>query len=124
MQDQAAVLAKEYDWVNKAGVENILAEILAELKSIKNQQRQWLSIGDLSDYIGVKPATIYQYVNRGKIPFNKIPGGSRLIFSRKDIDSWIKNGNQHDIANEMENDIANNMAKTEADRIWNDIQNN
>ena len=97
-------------------IENILTEILAELKSIKNQQRQWLNIGELSDYIGVKTSTIYQYVNRGQIPYNKIPGGSKLIFSRFDIDNWIKNGNQ--------NEMTNNNAKLEADRIWDDIQNN
>lgn len=100
--------------MSEGHVENILAEILTELKSIKNQQRQWLNIGELADYISVKPATIYQYVNRGQIPFNKIPGGSRLIFSRDDIDSWIKNGNH--------NDTTNDRAKAEADRIWDEIQ--
>ena len=95
-------------------ITTILTEILAELKSIKNQHRQWLNVVELSDYIGVKVNTIYQYVNRGQIPFKKIPGGSKLIFSRSDIDSWIKDGN-HD-------DGTNDSAKVEADRIWDDIQ--
>ncbi len=100
--------------MSEGHVENILTEILAELKSIKNQHRQWLNIGELSDYIGVKISTIYQYVNRGQIPFKKIPGGSKLIFSRDEIDNWIKNGN-HD-------NVTNVKAKIEADRIWDEIR--
>ena len=100
--------------MSEGNVENILSEILVELKSVKNQHRQWLNIGELSDYISVKISTIYQYVNRGQIPFKKIPGGSKLIFSREDIDNWINNGNHNDATKEK--------AKIEADRIWDEIQ--
>ena len=70
---------------------SILSEILAELKSQRNQTRTWLNVEQVSDYLGLEPGTIYQYTRKGKIPHKKIPGGRTLLFSREEIDDWIDN---------------------------------
>ena len=42
--------------------------------------------------VDIGHSTIHQYVHKGKIPFNKVPGGRKLIFKRQEIDKWIENG--------------------------------
>lgn len=95
-------------------IENILNDILSELKSIRKQNRCWMGIDEVSDYIGLKTSTIYQYVNQNKIPFRKIPGSSKLIFSRESIDEWIEKGSA--LA------VPSTRAIKEANRIWGNIQ--
>jgi len=51
-----------------------------------------MSVDQLSDYLGLKKNTIYQYVFKNKIPYKKIPGSSKLIFSRSEVDAWIEGG--------------------------------
>jgi len=87
---------------------------LREIRFLRKQNQVWMGIEDLSDYIGLKTSTIYQYVNQQRIPFRKIPGSSRLIFSREQIDEWIEGGGYSDPA------LSN--ARKEANRIWGDIQ--
>jgi excisionase family DNA binding protein len=93
---------------------DLLNAILSEMKSMRNSNRRWMSIEDLSDYLGLKINTIYQYVSQKKIPCKRIPGSSRLIFSRNEIDLWIKNGKTPD------QDSTN--ATTESTRIWKEIK--
>ncbi len=47
-----------------------------------------LTIEQLSEYIGVKPSTIYQWTHYKKIPYIKL--GSFVRFDPDDqIDSWV-----------------------------------
>ena len=82
-------------------LEKILNTIVCELKLIKNLEQNWLTVEGLSSYIGLKVSTIYQYVNNNKIPFKKLPGSSKLIFSKQEIDRWIELGNINDEAKEV-----------------------
>ena len=54
------------------------------------KDKEWLTIDELSVYIGYKKKTIYNWTSKCKIPFKK-PHGN-LIFHRKEIDLWIKDG--------------------------------
>ena len=94
---------------------DLLNAILSEVKSIQKSSCRWMDIEDLSDYLGLKVNTIYQYVSQKKIPCKKIPGSSKLIFSRKEIDRWIENGKA--------SDQNSGNAKTESTRIMKDIEN-
>ena len=50
--------------------------------------RSFLSINDLSKYIGIKPKTLYSWVSKGVLPHYRIEGLIR--FKRKDIDKWLE----------------------------------
>ena len=54
------------------------------------KDKEWLTIDELSVYIGYGKKTIYNWTSRCKIPFKKPQGN--LMFSRDEIDLWIKEG--------------------------------
>ena len=77
----------------------VVLKVFGQLKVITEKidelgisSKPWLSIDELSVYIGLKVSTIHQYVHLRKIPSNKVPGGRKLIFKRIEIDNWIENG--------------------------------
>lgn len=95
---------------------DVNSKILKQLDSISKQinglrtaSKPWLSVRELSEYLGVKSATIYQYVYQKQIPHKKMPGGRKLIFSRFEIDQWISS-NQVD-------QIRHNAEKS-SNQIW------
>ena len=59
-----------------------LKVITEKIEELGISSKPWLSIDELSVYIGLKVSTIHQYVHQGKIPSNKVPGGRKLIFKR------------------------------------------
>ena len=48
----------------------------------------FLSINDLSKYLGIKPKTLYSWVAKGILPHYRI--GGLIRFKRKDIDRWVE----------------------------------
>ena len=91
-------------------------KIFKQLKIIKEKideleipSKSWLTIEDLSVYIGLQVSTIHQYVHLRKIPYYKIPGGRKLIFKRIEIDKWIENG---------KTDNTQFFPKTISEEIW------
>jgi len=95
-------------------IDNILKDILAELKQLNANSQTWLTVSDLSVYIGIKLSTVYQYVHQNRIPYHKIPGSSKLVFAKAEVDEWIRN-------NGFSSKESIN-AKQLADNIWQDIQ--
>lgn len=69
--------------------ENDLQEKIPE-RSTKpsGATEDYMDIQELSEYIGMSTSTIYSWSYRHKIPCSRL--GKRLVFSRKDIDAWIK----------------------------------
>lgn len=59
------------------------------LKNIGQQKYfpEYLSIKHLSEYLSYSEAAIYKMVAKSVIPFFKI--GGKLLFNRKEIDSWL-----------------------------------
>ena len=59
------------------------------LKNIGQQKYlpEYLSIKHLSEYLSYSEAAIYKMVAKSVIPFFKI--GGKLLFKRKEIDSWL-----------------------------------
>jgi len=68
-------------------IENLLRQILSEINSVNLSRSTWLTVDELSAYLGLKPNTIYQYVHENRIPYHKIPGSSKLLFARKEVDA-------------------------------------
>lgn len=47
----------------------------------------WVSLGEAAAIIGVHPATIRNWAERGDLPFRRTPGGHRR-FRREDLKQW------------------------------------
>ena len=69
-------------------------QILSLLKQIDNKidkiqsSKKWLSVKELSDYIGLSPSKIRQLVKEDRIPYNRIDGSYR--FNTNKIDLWLQ----------------------------------
>ena len=94
-------------------LKEILLRIVNYVQSIETSSRTWLTPYQLATYIGLSVHTIYQYVSNRKIPFHKIPGSSKLLFQKEEIDLWI----QGDI--DVKDDHIH--AKKVVDEIWEKI---
>lgn len=66
----------------------VLHELANAAKNVK--QKQYLTVREVSELIGVSPTTVYRYVYERKIPF--IKHYSNLRFHRLDIMKWMDNG--------------------------------
>lgn len=52
---------------------------------------KWISIEEAAEYLGVKPATIRDWIRKGKdIPAKKI--GKQWNFKRLELDQWVQSG--------------------------------
>ncbi len=52
---------------------------------------KWISIEEAAEYLGVKPATIRDWIRKGKdIPAKKI--GKQWKFKRLELDQWVQSG--------------------------------
>lgn len=59
------------------------------MKSISEDR--WLSIDEISEYLGIKRNTIYKWIGRKCMPAHKL--GSLWKFKKDEVDDWIRNGN-------------------------------
>jgi excisionase family DNA binding protein len=53
-----------------------------------SEASEWVSLGEAAEIIGVHPATIRQWAERGELPFRRTPGGHRR-FRRADLQQWL-----------------------------------
>ena len=51
---------------------------------------RWLSVGEISTYLGVKRETIYKWISDKNMPAQKI--GRLWKFKRDEIDVWVRQG--------------------------------
>ena len=52
---------------------------------------KWINIDEAAAYLGVKPATIRDWIRKGKdIPAKKI--GKQWKFKRSELDQWVQSG--------------------------------
>lgn len=55
---------------------------------------RWLSVEEIAKHLGVSKETIYRWVEKGKIPANKV--GRQWKFKVSEVDEWVKNGGARD----------------------------
>jgi excisionase family DNA binding protein len=48
----------------------------------------WLTVGQVSEYLNIKPKTIYRLVSLNSIPYYKV--GKLVRFNQSDIDTWME----------------------------------
>jgi excisionase family DNA binding protein len=50
---------------------------------------RWMSIAEAMKYLGVSRATLYTYMNDGRLPFYYIKGTNQRRIKRSDIDALL-----------------------------------
>ena len=73
-------------------IKEILIQISTQLGEISSLSKTWLTVDEVADYLGLTSNTVYQYVSQGRIPFDKLPNGRKLLFNRRELDQWIISG--------------------------------
>lgn len=51
---------------------------------------RWLSISDISQYLGVSNDTVYKWIERKGLPAHKI--GRLWKFKKEEVDEWVRSG--------------------------------
>jgi len=51
---------------------------------------RWLSVLEISTYLGIKKDTVYKWVALKKIPAHKV--GRLWKFNKKEVDEWVRGG--------------------------------
>lgn len=59
---------------------------------------RWLSVEEISQYLGVKRDTIYKWLENRQMPAHKV--GRLWKFQKREIDFWIKSGKSNSIKHE------------------------
>ena len=86
----------------------LLEDISKKVEETKRFQKRWLSANEISQYLGLKVSTVYQYVHKKQIPFRKLPNSRKLIFCRNEIDQWIEN-NSNETSKKAAVEISNEI---------------
>ena len=53
-------------------------------------KKNWMSVAEIADYLGMSSSTIYQHIAKRQIPFSKVPHSSLIRFDQERIDKWLK----------------------------------
>jgi len=78
-----------YEYEHSSDSEERIIKIFETLLKKTNRiEKRYLSIDELSQYIGIKKGTIYQWTNQRRIPYSKL--GKVLKFDKQKIDNWLK----------------------------------
>lgn len=51
---------------------------------------RWMSVDEISQYLGISKETIYRWLDRGTIPAHRI--GKLWRFKSSEVDEWIRSG--------------------------------
>jgi len=57
--------------------------------------KEFLTINEVSEYLKIKPSTLYSWVKIGEIPHYKLH--KMVRFKKEDIDAWMENHRENDI---------------------------
>jgi excisionase family DNA binding protein len=64
---------------------------------LNKETRDWMTAGEVADYLKVEESTVKQWVKLKKIPHGR--AGSLSRFDRKEIDEWVRgNGSEQEPA--------------------------
>ncbi|MFC1959688.1 helix-turn-helix domain-containing protein [Chloroflexota bacterium] len=53
-----------------------------------DQHSEWVSLSEAAQILGVHPATVRNWADRGDLPMRRTPGGHRR-FKRSDLELWV-----------------------------------
>jgi len=55
---------------------------------------RWLSVDEISEYLGVSKDTVYTWISAKGMPAHRV--GRLWKFKREEVDSWVKSGGASD----------------------------
>jgi excisionase family DNA binding protein len=58
-------------------------------------QDRWLSVEELTVYLGIKRDTVYKWITRRHMPAHKV--GRLWKFKREEVDEWVRSGAARDL---------------------------
>lgn len=61
---------------------------------ILNEPERWLSLEEISKYLGVSKDTVRSWIKKNSIPFHKV--GRQYKFRVSEVDAWIESGKSAD----------------------------
>ena len=61
---------------------------------ILNEPERWLSLEEISKYLGVSKDTVRSWIKKNTIPFHKV--GRQYKFRVSEVDAWIESGESAD----------------------------
>ncbi len=53
-------------------------------------ENRWLSVEEIATYLGVSKDTVYNWINKKKMPAHKV--GRLWKFKIGEVDEWVRNG--------------------------------
>jgi excisionase family DNA binding protein len=74
--------------VNIEGLDALIENKVAEAVA-RHLNKTWYSAPEAAEYLGLSVATIYDYVQDGKLPRHG-EAGTKLRFRRKDLDAFAE----------------------------------
>ena len=54
-------------------------------------EERWLSVDEISAYLGVRRDSVYKWIAERGLPAHKI--GRLWKFQKNEVDQWVRNGN-------------------------------
>lgn len=58
---------------------------------------RWYTVAEASDYLRVTPATLYNYMKSGRLPFYYLAGTRQRRIKQSDLDALFEPGNPADL---------------------------
>jgi len=53
-------------------------------------ESRWLSVDEIAAYLGIKPDTVYKWIERRSMPAHKL--GRLWKFQATEVDEWVRSG--------------------------------
>jgi len=75
------------EFFTKENVQAIVQELAVLIKPIK----EYLTVDETSEYLGVSKSAVYKITSKKEIPFYN-PGGKKIYFKKSELDAWIDSG--------------------------------
>ena len=61
-------------------------------------ESRWLSVEEIAAHLGIKPDTVYKWIERRHLPAHKL--GRLWKFQAAEVDEWVRSGNASQMASE------------------------
>lgn len=68
-----------------------IQQIREEWADILKPLKEFMTVGELAEYLELSKSAIYKLTSKREIPFYN-PGGKKIYFKRSEVDTWIEAG--------------------------------
>ena len=61
-------------------------------------ESRWLSVEEIAAHLGIKPDTVYKWIERRNLPAHKL--GRLWKFQAAEVDEWVRSGSASQLASD------------------------